>query len=283
MKARHAGSAGTLAAWRLLAVLLPACCMLLLAAAGCAFQKPTVKLHDIEVAGLDFQKLDLAFDFAITNPNPFQISIWGFEYSLAGAGEKFAEGALPQPIASLAAKQTTHLRVPVALLYRSLLPLVKKIGSQEAVPYEMAGKVTFNYLGLKIPVPVRHAGEIPPLRAPSWHFRDVRLAQGTATVVEVVFEVDNPNRFELPLRRLTGALKSGDQALVSVDKLSFTAIPAGKSARLTIPVSIDGLAAAKAVATALTRRESLRFEGEMSLGVPEALRRMLLGKDVADE
>ena len=252
------------------------CCIL--SAAGCSFKKPTVRLHDIQIAGLDFHKLELVFELKITNPNAYQISIWGLEYALAAAGQQFASGALPQPIAALGAKQTTHIRAPVAVEFSSLRPLVSKLRAREPIPYEFAATTTFNALGMKVPVPLRHGGEIPPLETPSWHFRDARLVGGVAPVVELVFDVDNPNRFELPLKQLKGFLKCGDRTLLEVNRAALTPIPATGSARLTLPLRVHPAEALAALTQALKQPRSLRFEGKLLLGEPASLRDMLLGK-----
>ena len=278
MNAKARSSAKPPMASRALTMILTACCALLPAGAGCAFKKPTVKLDDIHVAGLDFQKLDLIFDLKVDNPNPFQISISGLEYDLTAVGERFAEGALPQPVAALGAGQVAHVRAPVALHYKRLLPLLQKLRSAEPIPYEFKTTLTFNLLGTKVPVPLAHAGRIPALRAPSWHFRNMQLVKGTTPVVKLVFDVENPNQFELPLKQLTGALQAGDKPLIQVSEVALAPVPAGQTATLTIPVQINAAGVARAVAEVLTERQPLRFEGELRLGSPASLRRMLLGQ-----
>ncbi len=260
-----------------------ALCAPLLIWSGCAVEKPQLRLRDVAVAGLDFQELRVVFDFDVTNPNPFQLSLWGMEYGLSAAGERFAGGALTQPVAALRAKETITVRAPVSIQYRKLLPIVRRLGARKPIDYELSGTATFSFLGTRIPVPLKHLGKIPALRAPSWHFRDVRLAEGSAGVVELVFDVDNPNAFALPLASLRGTVRCGREVLVEVDRGMLTTVPPGRTARLVLPVRVSAAAAARALAQALTRRESVRFEGELKLGTPLSLRKMLLAGQSPDE
>ena len=89
--------------------------LLLPAGGGCSVRPPTLKLRDIEVAAVDFKKLDLVLDFAVHNPNDYQISFHAFEYAMSAAGATLASGALDRPVTPLAARQTTVIKAPVAL------------------------------------------------------------------------------------------------------------------------------------------------------------------------
>lgn len=243
---------------------------------GCAIKRPTLKLRDIEVAGLDFKKLDLVLDLAVTNPNSHQISLYGLEYDLAAGGESFAAGALPRPVTPLAAKHTTIVKVPVALEFKRLLPLLTKATSGEAVDCELNVTATFDFIGVKLSVPLKRRGRLPALRAPSWRFRDVKWVGSGRSVVALTFEVENPNRFALPLRSLSGALMAGDKPLLRVDRSSLSPIPAGKTASVVVPVKLDVAAALAAVARAINDPKSLRFEGNLDLDPPVALHELLV-------
>jgi len=247
--------------------------------AGC-FKRPTVSLHDVTVEGIDFSKIDLAFDLKIHNPNNFQISLSSLTYGMASGGADFARGAVAQPIALLSANETTAIRAPVTLNYAELLPLVEKARAGQAIPYQFRSEARFNFLGMKIPVRMNRQGQIPPLRRPSWHFRKVRLVKGPPSWLEMTFEVDNPNTFDLPLARIHGALTFAGQPVVRIDESQLAPIPAGKTAPLTVRVRADGPGVAKAVAKTFLGERSGRFafEGALRLRAPPMLRKMLLGQ-----
>jgi len=254
--------------------------MILSAAAGGCFKRPTVSLQDVTVEGIDFSKIDLAFDLKVHNPNNFQISLSSLTYGMASAGADFARGAVAQPIAMLSANETTAIRAPVTLNYAELLPLVQRARAGEAIPYQFRSEARFSFLGMKIPVRLNRKGQIPLLRRPSWHFRNVRLIKGQPSWLEMTFEVDNPNTFDLPLARLHGALTFAGQPVVRIDESELSPIPAGQAAPLTVRVRADGPGVAKAVTKAFLGERSRRFafEGALRLKAPPTLRKMLLGR-----
>jgi len=265
------------------AALLAVC---LLWAPGCTVRPPTLKLRDIEVAAADFKKLDLVLEFAVHNPNDYQISLHAFEYEMSAAGGTLASGALDRPVTPLAAGKTVVVRAPVTLEFAALAgPLVKAVGG-ESIDYELACRATFDFTAFKKHVPFSHAGTLPALRAPSWRFRDVRWqpADAGGPRVTLVFEVTNPNRFALPLRKLSGALMYGDQPLVHVEAGALKPVPAEASAQVQASAKLDAAEAVKALLAGLKDRQALRFEGRLALDVPPALHELLLrGKEGGHE
>ena len=263
--------------------LFPICFLLVPGLMGCGFQKPTLRLRDIEVAGLDFRRLELVLDLAVSNPNDYQISLHGLEYGLTAGGQRFAGGSLPRPVTPLAARQTTVVKAPLTVEFARLVPLLRKLGAGEQMDYQLTAKATFNFVAFKVPVTLQRSGRLPALRAPSWRLVDVKLTSGAEPTALVVFEVDNPNRFALPLRSLSGVLKYGDQPLLRVDRPALSPVPAGKTARVTVPVKLDAAGAARALAAALTSRQRIGFEGKLELDPPVALHGMLIDGLAKDE
>ena len=244
----------------------------LLASGGC-YRKPSVALRDAGIAAMDVGAAELIFDVEVRNPNDFQVGMWGLEYTLSAVGQEVAGGALSRPLAPVSGMQTSTVRVPVTIEYDRLRPLVDSLRLGEPIRWEFAAKVTFNYLGVWRSVKLRRRGEMPPLRAPTWHFSDLRLiGKGRDSTAQLVFAVVNPNGFELPLAGLAGALTHGAEVLLRVDHSGMEPAPPRKTARITVPVRLTAPGAAKAVADALEDRRRVRFEGELRLAVPAELK-----------
>ncbi len=252
--------------------------LLLSVSAGCV-KPPTVKLHDIDVVGIDFRKIDLVFALKVTNPNNFQLDFSSLTYGLASDGTEIVKGALASPVMSLSANETTIVRAPISLEYAALAPMLRNIRAGETIPYQFSTAAEFLFLDLlKIPVHLKRSGRMPALRKPAWHFRDVRLVKGPPSWLELSFEVENPNIFELPLEKLSGVLKYGNEIILRIDEPNLKPIPPGKTAMFTIRTRADGSGVTKAFARSIIsrRRQRFAFEGSLRVGVPKLLRKMLL-------
>ena len=248
-------------------------------AGGCA--RPTVTLDDVGLAAINLQKVDLVFDLLVSNPNPVSLDVSGLDYALTAIGQELAKGTTGEG-SKIAANADGHVKVPVSLSYDTLRSLWQKASAHEAVPFELAADVGFKAFGMPIKVPLKHAGEIPPMYAPSFSFRQVRPAGIDS--VEVLFDVENPNSFELPLQALAGALKYGDSTLLTVEKSSLPAVAARSKTTLAMPIKLDAAGIAKiagGLATGSIGGQKLRFDGDLKFGTPELLRAMLLGKKEA--
>jgi len=246
-----------------------------LTAGGCAIKKPTLALRDIEVAGIGFKQVDLVLDFAVTNPNGFPVNLHGLDYELTTGGGRLAGGSLARPVASLEANRSTVIKAPVSMEYRSLKSVASAVGSREAVEFEVAATATFSVYGIDLKVPLRRSGKIPPLRAPSWRFTDIRLAR-PGPAVEVSFEVDNPNPFALPLKAIRGAVKVGDRTVLRVSETTLNPIPPNDKRTLNVPVKLDSAGVLGLLREGLADRRRLSFEGNLTLDAPVSLHEFLL-------
>ncbi len=257
-----------------------AAAMLLGASAGC-IKRPTAKLHDIEVTAFDFRQVDLVFHLAIHNPNSFQINLSALNYGLSSGGVEFATGSLASPIAALSASESTIIRAPVVVEYARLSSVLSKLAAGEEIPYEFHSSATFNWLIFPIPLSLKHSGQMPRLRKPNWHFRDIELIKGPPSWLKLSFEVENPNAFALPLERLKGTVNYGGHAVVRIDEAQLEPIPPGRTAMVSVRARVDGPGVTKAVTKAILsgQRRRFSFAGQLRLGVPELLRKMLVAEE----
>ena len=245
-----------------------------LASAGCQVHKPIVKLHDIEVSGVDHRKLDVVFVFKAVNPNGFAIKFRTLAYDAFVHGDKFADGLIGQAV-ELAAHEETLVRAPVTVEYRKLLSVVRQSKSSgDELDYEMRCRATFDVIGFAVTVPTVHRGRLP--RPPSLHFRTVRMDRQSG-VIEVVLDITNNSGIELPVVGVSGHLKLGGQTLLEIQPTSATTVQPYQTAQAVIPVRVGPEDVAR-LAAAIARRD-LKFEGELKLSAPASLRKMLLGID----
>jgi len=253
------------------------CAAALAALAGCDISRPTIRLQDVEVAAVDFDKVELVYHFEVTNPNSYRVTLWGFDFTLVSGGETVARSALAKPVGGVPTGGTTTVRAPVSLAYADV-PLVVSRPDKPSF-YGLNGSAAFSFMGTMRFYPFTHAGLIPPLRQPKWRFAKLRLANRDEGILELSFDVENPNAFSLPMGRLAGSLLDGDESLLTVDRIAPGSVPPGKTARLVLPAKLPPDQALRVAARAEAAPQALRFEGGLTLRPPPELRPMLLGQE----
>ncbi|MFB3892201.1 MAG: LEA type 2 family protein [Phycisphaerae bacterium] len=250
-------------------------------AAGCQPRAPFIKVHDIRIERVDLNRLDLEFQFEVFNPNSHAIEMTGLEFKLAAGGQGFAAGRLEGP-GKVEGMESAVVRTPVTVEYRRLLSAAGKYVKHEEIPYELAGSATFRAMGVEIRSPLSHKGTITPIQAPSLHIKAVRRAKGELTTVEAVFEVTNPNSFDIQGLRMKGAVVCGGRMLLAMESPAGIVFPGGKTVEMVVPVRLSLEAAAVAIAESI-KGEKPRFEGEFQLSPLVSLREMLLGSNTKVE
>lgn len=244
--------------------------------AGC-IRPPEVKVSDIKVTRLTFSKMDLALHFEVTNPNIFDAKVRQFSYRMVAGDDELAAGEVPTPIPVFPAGGTQTIQAPVTVEFKELLGLAEGAGNDRGVSYELVARPVFDVLGFGLPVTLRRGGHIPPIRSPRWSLKTLRYRRGPPSAVELIFDIRNPNAFDLSLDHLSGGLKLGEETLVIVDRPTVEQIAAGERAELTVPVRLSGPALAKVAGKVLSGRAGeFDFHGQFHLKVPPALQKMLL-------
>ncbi len=244
---------------------------------GCA--KPSAELSDVGIAKIGMKSIGLVLDFEIDNPNPVGLDLSGFAYSMSAAEETFASGQLADTNDTVAAGGTSIVRVPVDLDYDRVRGLWDRIRAHEAIPYVLTGTFDFSSMGLPIKLPVRHEGRIPPLYAPEISLASLRPGSSSLTTFEAVFDVTNRNEFDLPLRRIAGAVKYAGESLVRIEAESLPTAASGETTQVAVPFRLDTAGAARlARKLASGEKGSLGWDGDVDFGAPQLLRSMLLGE-----
>jgi LEA14-like dessication related protein len=137
--------------------------------AGCAsigrmvFAEPTVELRDVVVKGLGIDGGSLDVVLGVYNPNRFSLKTVKVTYRVTIDTATLASGETPQRY-SMAAGDTTLVRIPVEFTYRGLGAAAAQFLSRGLVRYRVAGD-----LGVQTPIgtftrPYDRTGEFAPVR-----------------------------------------------------------------------------------------------------------------------
>ena len=115
---------------------------------GCSLfvRNPEVSVKDVDLVGLDSTGATLEIGLDVTNPNPYQISLQGYDYSLQVKSIPLASGTARQAMV-FAADKTTNVRLPVKISYADLLQILESRLDLDRIPYQLKA-------GLDLDLPV---------------------------------------------------------------------------------------------------------------------------------
>ncbi|KAJ8900438.1 hypothetical protein K2173_025215 [Erythroxylum novogranatense] len=109
-------------------------------------EKPEATVTDVNLKKVSLGNIQYEAKVSVKNPYSTPIPICEISYTLKSAGREIASGTIPDP-GSLKGNDTTNLDVPVKVPHSILVSLVRDIGADWDVDYELE-------LGLTIDLPV---------------------------------------------------------------------------------------------------------------------------------
>jgi len=121
----------------ILAAALAAC-----AALGPRLASPEVVGANVRVIRVALPEVTLAIDLELSNPNPVEVVVQGFDARIALEGERVATAALASPV-TMPANGTAAVSLSArADAAATLAGVGRALGSGRAMRYEIAGDVT---------------------------------------------------------------------------------------------------------------------------------------------
>ncbi|KAJ0239915.1 Desiccation-related protein [Hirschfeldia incana] len=127
---------------------------------------PEASVDNVDFKGVTRQGVDYHAKVSVKNPYSQTIPICQISYVLKSATRTIASGTIPDP-GSLVGNKTTVLDVPVKVAYSIAVSLMKDIGSDWDIDYQLDIGLTFDIPVVgDITIPVSTQGEIklPSLR-----------------------------------------------------------------------------------------------------------------------
>ncbi|RII27342.1 MAG: hypothetical protein CXR31_08850 [Geobacter sp.] len=105
---------------------------------GCSLlvRNPEVAVKDVSLVALDGAGATLEIGIDVTNPNPYQISLQGYNYALQIKSLPLASGAVRQTMV-FASDKTTNVRIPVKISYADLLEILASRPDLDRIPYQL--------------------------------------------------------------------------------------------------------------------------------------------------
>jgi len=133
---------------------------------GCgSVQKPSATFRSADVGSATSKGVQLSFGIDVSNPNSFELPISGASYKL-GLGDVPVLDDTAKPSASIPAKGSLPVTIPVSLTFEKLLSAEKSLANSGGkVPYDFSGELQFSAgplkaIGQSIKVPVKASGTL---------------------------------------------------------------------------------------------------------------------------
>jgi LEA14-like dessication related protein len=130
--------------------------------------KPDLSLQEIELTGVSFSSMDLAFIVKVKNPNPVGVNIEKLSYQLDLNDISLGSGELPAPI-SLKASGTEMVTLPFSTSFNGISNLVKMILGENELRYQLRGKAVLSKFWKKEEFPFDSKGVVPLNRSTFHH------------------------------------------------------------------------------------------------------------------
>ncbi|KAF0923596.1 hypothetical protein E2562_006588 [Oryza meyeriana var. granulata] len=108
--------------------------------------KPEASLDSLSFKGMSRESITVHSNVNVSNPYDHRLPICELTYTLKCAGNVVASGTMPDP-GWIAASETTKLEIPAKIPYDFLVSLVKDVGRDWDIDYELE-------VGLTIDLPI---------------------------------------------------------------------------------------------------------------------------------
>ena len=201
---------------------------------------PDVAFDRLEVNSVDWDAADTNFVFKVNNPNPIDITLANFDYSLAFEDQEWLTGDDPDGLV-LGAAGSSELSLPVSLNFQDLYDMVQAVRGEDTIGFNLAGSFGFNTpIGL-VDIPYDEDGAFPALRTPTFTFKALRVDDVglTSATLALDLDVDNDHASTLDFKTFdyTFSLQGDDVGTGEVADLG--SVDGATTSTLTLPLSID--------------------------------------------
>lgn len=208
---------------------------------GCAsldqlIQKPTASFSEMRLSQADLLQSTAVFGFNVNNPNPIPIHARRITYNLKLNGRHFVSGELDQGL-TLAAGATSRMQVPVTMRYLDFFDSLSRLWKTKSADYALNGGFTVG----PFTIPFQAHGNFELPKMPKISLESVKIDQLTASGARLHcrLKMDNPNTFQLLLKRLDYKLKLGDTSFASASALPDGSIAANSVGTMNFGFNIS--------------------------------------------
>lgn len=124
-----------------------------LVACSTLVSKPEVALKKVRLSGLDSEGVNLDFQFAVRNPNSFDLKLNSYDYNLKIMSLSLAKGN-SGVVHDFLANSTTDLLIPVKIPHSGLIDILKRNPDPNSIPYQLQANLNLGGIlgGINLPI-----------------------------------------------------------------------------------------------------------------------------------
>jgi len=206
-----------------------------------ALQVPTLSLHSVELAHIDFQGVQLLCKVQVVNPNSFEIPFpqTGWEFFINN--NSFINGAINNNN-RIRGRATVLVDVPVNFVFLEVINTFRSLIDNPFFGYKVALAFTFNLpvLGDRT-FNFEHEGEIPIPRLPRFSAPSFVVQNTSHSGAEVVvsMNVENPNSFDLPRPGINYDVQLNRNSFVSGGMDNTVPLTANETTPVSLRLQLD--------------------------------------------
>ncbi|MFT5504856.1 MAG: LEA14-like dessication related protein [Gammaproteobacteria bacterium] len=235
--------------------------------------KPTAEVIATRLIDINFEQVDLEFDVAVTNENPFSFKIAGVDYDLQIAGKSLVSGVTGKGI-KIKKSAISKVALPVTLKFDDLKKLPGKIWESDEFVYQLLANINVN-----LPVignysfPYEMKGELPVPKIPKVKLKNIDVKKLGLTSAELVaqVEIDNPNSFSLDLSDFNYQLNINGRSWGEGKSSISSSIPKKGKGTIGIPLELNLLSMGKTVYDLISGDQPIEYQLKGAMTVDTGL------------
>ncbi|MFN7142281.1 MAG: LEA type 2 family protein [Myxococcota bacterium] len=221
---------------------------------------PTVKFQRLDLVALDFERIDVDFVFDVENPNPVEIPLSRFDYSLGFEGIEIISGDDPNGLA-LVAEGTSELALPVGLEFAGIFDVVQATRGLDYIGFGLEGGFGFDTDLGPVDIAFDEEGSFPALRTPRFDLGQLNIESADEDSVQFGLDVDidNDHGSALDFMNLDYDMKFAGAKVGAGIVEEVGSVDGATTRTLNIPFEVDYVDAANALIAA-ANGEPLRVD-----------------------
>lgn len=202
-------------------------------------EPPSVNIQSVNITDATFEDITLNFKLQVKNPNPFGVSMQGFDYSLVIEDNEFLSGTRDQEI-SIAGATTGEFGIPLKLQFQEIWDLAQKLKALDSLSFALTGTVKPSGVFSGMSLPFSYQGKVPNVRIPKLEFGGLQVKEmGFSGVdLELSLGLDNPNSFSFDIGELDYVIEMGGKKVADGFTEQLASVPAKGGSFVKIPLSL---------------------------------------------